>query len=369
MMKNLIRKITIISFLGVLIGCSDNDFPVPQASTVDAKFTFEADETMISFINGTKIAEDAGTVSYAWSFGDGTSSTEANPVHEYSSVGIYNVRLVATADNDVDFYDLSVAVIGSLDVQLFFSNGKTGQIGELPGTKIAVNTPGQVFGVDYDPVNEKVYFTDNGSGTLYRSDLDGENLETLYQGLGAARDVALNLDDNIVYVVDRATHEVIAVDMETLESDVLYSAASDGLGELPVGIDYYDGNVYVTSVEIGSESVWKGSVNGAGIANIINYGAGGYGYAIAIDKVNEKIYFDNTDSKKIMVADLDGSNISEVSETTNNVYGIVVDNVNELIYWSDSGDKFIKKANLDGSDVVPVSLALDDPLGVFIVPN
>ena len=36
---------------------------------------------------------------YAWDFGDGTTSTEANPTHTYSAAGPYDVRLTVTDDD------------------------------------------------------------------------------------------------------------------------------------------------------------------------------------------------------------------------------------------------------------------------------
>ncbi len=37
-----------------------------------------------------------GAVSYSWTFGDGGTSTQANPTHTYTTAGIYNVRLIST---------------------------------------------------------------------------------------------------------------------------------------------------------------------------------------------------------------------------------------------------------------------------------
>ncbi|MFH1246076.1 MAG: PKD domain-containing protein [Candidatus Omnitrophota bacterium] len=41
---------------------------------------------------------DGGELSYAWDFGDGTTSEEANPAHTYTEAGDYNVKLVVTDD-------------------------------------------------------------------------------------------------------------------------------------------------------------------------------------------------------------------------------------------------------------------------------
>jgi PKD repeat protein len=42
--------------------------------------------------------DDGSVVSWAWDFGDGTTSTEQNPVHTYAERGRYDVQLTVTDD-------------------------------------------------------------------------------------------------------------------------------------------------------------------------------------------------------------------------------------------------------------------------------
>jgi chitodextrinase len=52
---------------------------------------------IVNFTNTSSIS--GGTIeSYDWNFGDGNSSVEEEPTHQYSSVGDYNVVLTATSD-------------------------------------------------------------------------------------------------------------------------------------------------------------------------------------------------------------------------------------------------------------------------------
>jgi len=61
--------------------------PLPKASGVAVQ-----NKPLTYAFNGTK----AGGVSYAWTFGDGTTSTEANPRHTYSSPGLRTAKLTVT---------------------------------------------------------------------------------------------------------------------------------------------------------------------------------------------------------------------------------------------------------------------------------
>jgi PKD repeat protein len=65
-------------------------YPDPVADFSMDKTTADMDET----ITFTNLSQNAS--SYAWSFGDGATSTEANPTHSYAEAGTYTVQLTAT---------------------------------------------------------------------------------------------------------------------------------------------------------------------------------------------------------------------------------------------------------------------------------
>ncbi len=72
----------------------------PIAPTVDADFTAQTiicDLTTDVLFNNTS----TGGGSYVWSFGDGSTSTQTNPTHRYTSNGTYTVTLIATGCNGV----------------------------------------------------------------------------------------------------------------------------------------------------------------------------------------------------------------------------------------------------------------------------
>lgn len=49
----------------------------------------------VSFV-GSNSTDDVGVVSYSWDFGDGGTSTEADPTYTFNSVGVYEVELTVT---------------------------------------------------------------------------------------------------------------------------------------------------------------------------------------------------------------------------------------------------------------------------------
>jgi PKD repeat protein len=85
-----------IFFAAISFGCSkkaDNtDIPEQQAF-----FKYQADSYVVTFTNLSKVSG-----SYHWDFGDGGTSTEQNPVHNYGKKGKYVVTLTVSGESTVE---------------------------------------------------------------------------------------------------------------------------------------------------------------------------------------------------------------------------------------------------------------------------
>ncbi|MEZ5045258.1 MAG: PKD domain-containing protein [Saprospiraceae bacterium] len=77
----------------------------PQADFMMDKSTAEVGET-VSFTN---LSENA--TSYEWDFGDGNSSTEAEPTHAFTEVGTYTVKLTVMAEGKTHSTSKSIEII------------------------------------------------------------------------------------------------------------------------------------------------------------------------------------------------------------------------------------------------------------------
>lgn len=82
-MKKTIFAVCVAAVAMLVASCSPE---LPKAI-----FSYEVEELTVTFTN---LSKDA--VSYQWEFGDGQTSTEANPVHTYAENGSYTVTLTAT---------------------------------------------------------------------------------------------------------------------------------------------------------------------------------------------------------------------------------------------------------------------------------
>lgn len=81
--------------------CSDTAIATIKIySTLTADFTFEAgcSNEPVLFTDESITTEAGEIISWLWEFADGTTSTEQNPAHQYTTGGIYSVTLTVQTD-------------------------------------------------------------------------------------------------------------------------------------------------------------------------------------------------------------------------------------------------------------------------------
>ena len=93
-----IKTITLIATNS--IGTDEATFEIEVIEPPVTSFTFVNDNGELTFTNTSTNAN-----SYLWDFGDGNTSTEANPTHVYTQSGTYEITLLGQSDicDDVSF--------------------------------------------------------------------------------------------------------------------------------------------------------------------------------------------------------------------------------------------------------------------------
>lgn len=102
-MRNKLLSLFLFSLMlsMLVISCEKDENETPPASVV-AKFSFTSDNNFlapskITFVDESVVPTTAGTATYAWDFGDNTTSAEKAPVHTYAESGTYTVKLKITS--------------------------------------------------------------------------------------------------------------------------------------------------------------------------------------------------------------------------------------------------------------------------------
>ena len=127
MIKHIIMKpfkIVCITLLSLsLFQCDSSDDEGPDLPIADFQFLVEG--ALVTF-NG-KVSDD--TTSFTWDFGDGGTSTEADPVYAFAAAGGYEVSLSASSPNGSFVETKTVTILPSFEILLTGGpakpNGKT----------------------------------------------------------------------------------------------------------------------------------------------------------------------------------------------------------------------------------------------------
>ncbi len=112
-MKNITFKILGISLLFIALFSCEKEEEVKSIADTDVLFSYEADSYHVDFTN-----ESTVTGSYFWDFGDGNTSSDENPSHDYASKGEYYVTLTVTTSNGDKSIFTKLKVDKSSDIDL-----------------------------------------------------------------------------------------------------------------------------------------------------------------------------------------------------------------------------------------------------------
>lgn len=152
-----ISKAILMGALLVLGACGGDDEPEPQPT---ATFTYVAEGREVTFTNTSTNA-----TTFEWDFGDGTTSTERNPVHTYDSYGTYTVRLKATGPGGTTSSQPDdIALAKSSPVQI---DGNISDWADIPARISSTSGEGGTITnvkVDYDA--DRIYFLVQGNADL-----------------------------------------------------------------------------------------------------------------------------------------------------------------------------------------------------------
>ena len=221
----------------------------------------------------------------------------------------------------------------------------------LEGDVLYSNSREPRIGIALDIVGGKIYWAGSWWGTIQRADLDGSNVEVLFDPIvRQPHGMALSLDK--IYWTDWMKGTIQRADLNGQNIEVLIS----GLNR-PRDIDLLAGDkIYWTEVTGRIRTYWAGfetgkiqaaNLDGSDIKEILT-GLRRLG-DIALDVVRDKIYWAESWEHTIQRADLDGSNVEDiVSESTRD---IALDVLAGKLYWIGAGGAAIQQAELDGSNV------------------
>jgi len=241
MKKNLF--IYCLALLIPLIGLSScqEETPAPTVS-----FTFEVDGSDVTF---TSVTTD--TDSYLWEFGDGSTSTEANPVHSYVVSGTYAVTVTVTGGGGDASAAEDVEILPGFDEMLTggptATNGKTWVLspsytegvdgGSAVESSMAILLAGaeNLLTVIGFPEEYNDEFTFKSDGTFTVDNKNGASLANLMWSLygGVAGEVVQTPAANEIGLCTKAYDSPLTSTWTLHEDDLVITAAPYGGEDVP----------------------------------------------------------------------------------------------------------------------------------------
>jgi PKD repeat protein len=147
-------------------GCSAESAAVSISQTQAPVASFSAPATAclqqaISFQNASTFAS-GHTPTYAWSFGDGRTSAETNPVHTYAAVGTYTVSLtVSYGGSCSNSTSKTISVVAAPEISLLADGPTT----FCPGESVLLYLEGDVVSVRWNTGATSSTLTASDAGT------------------------------------------------------------------------------------------------------------------------------------------------------------------------------------------------------------
>jgi DNA-binding beta-propeller fold protein YncE len=222
----------------------------------------------------------------------------------------------------------------------------------------------QFFGII--SFGQQIYFVDNQSTKVQKSDNDGSNLKDLTASSLGLYGIATDITNSKIYFTNVVTDEILIAGLDGSSPTVLLNS-SDGIdGPRGIAIDGVNNKIYWA--EVISGKIKSADLDGTNVADVV------IGLSspvdVALDLVYIKLYWSDNGvgQKKIIRSNLDGTSPEDIITSLDQVGGIEVDAESGKLYWIDFGatDK-ISRANLDGtSPEVLRTITSGSPRGIVI---
>ena len=245
------------------------------------------------------------------------------------------------------------------------------QRANLDGSNIETLVPAGLElpeGIALDVTGNKMYWTDPGTARIQRANLDGSNIETLVPaGLELPEGIALDVTGNKMYWTDPGTARIQRANLDGSNIETLVTTVLDRLRYLPqaIALDVAGNKMYWTGRD--PARIHRANLDGSNIETLVSTGLE-RPYGIALDVTGDKMYWTDPGTARIQRANLDGSNIETLVSTGLELpRGIALDVAGNKMYWTDPGTASIQRANLDGSnieDLIPTGL--ERPHGIAL---
>ncbi len=133
---------------------------------------------------------------------------------------------------------------------------------------------------------------------------------------------------------------------------------------LPVGLVVTTNKIYWTHGSFGQGAIRRANQDGSNVETLVSGLSNPRG--LALDAAGGKLYWSDTQDRRIYRANLDGSGLQAIVDAGNQTGRPTLDLANGHVYYGDFATGEIRRTNLDGSNDQLVVLGGDDPNSIAL---
>ncbi len=216
---------------------------------------------------------------------------------------------------------------------------------------------------------QQLYFVENQSAKVQKSDYDGNNLSLLTTSLLGLYGIATDISNSKIFYTNVVSDEILTAALDGSSPTVLLNSSNGVNGPRGIAIDGINSKIYWA--EVISGKIKRADYNGSNISEVLPGLSSPVD--VALDLINNKLYWSDNGvgQKKISRSNLDGTSPEDIITGLDQVGGIEIDAENGKLYWADFGttDK-ISRSNTDGSvPEVLITIPSGSPRGIAVDKN
>lgn len=217
-------------------------------------------------------------------------------------------------------------------------------------------------GIAIDPVGFKMYWAEQG-GRIQRADLDGTHIELLVSAGGTPRDVALDLQARKLYWIEAAGAGIRRCDLDGGNVETVYDLnQSNGSG---ISIDWAGGKIYWVNFS----GVHCVNLDGSS-PDLFFLGDNGATRELDLDRTSGHVYWANQQFQFIAEATIPGGvRTNEAFILGCEPNGVAVDPTTQFLFWTCTSPIGIGRGLTDWSGLTTIiAQPGSEPLGIAIGP-
>ena len=267
---------------------------------------------------------------------------------DYNSnvIGDYALHL------DVAAAHALAAGVMPMRAMMYWSDAGTGTIqrANLDGTGIedvvtGLRTPADIA---LDASRGKMYWTAGGTGRIQGANLDGSGVSDIVTGLDNPYDLAVDIRGGKLYWADRGTYKIQRANLDGTEVEDLVTGhrmLTD------VALDLQGAKIYWVKEQ---DTIERANLDGTAVEAVVTELSDAR--RLALDVQRGRMYWTSYWEGMIQSAKMDGTIVEAVfAEGPCCLSGIALDGERGKMYWTNHGEDVIQRANLDGTNVEVVA--------------